>query len=122
LDLKLFSPIKSKNGNGLIFFENSKTKSSKIGLEKGNYKLVFRGISYPSKPIKGENAHFVVKINGSEIGQFFLNSEGSKVNPTVDFNLNSNQEIVFEIIYDNDVMINGEDRNAIISGIEIIKK
>lgn len=121
-DLRQFSPIQSKNGKGLVFFENSSTKSPQIQLEKGNYTLKFRGISYPSKPINGENAHFQVKINGKKLGEFYLEGEGSKVNPIIDFTIGSNQNASIELTYDNDILVKGEDRNAIISEIEIIKK
>ncbi len=119
LDLELFSPIKSDKNSGLVFLENSSTKSDNIYLKKGNYKLLIEGISYPDKPLKGINAHFIVKIKGEKIGDFYLNENAKKPNPSVIFSLKKDQEIQLEFGFDNDEMTNNVDRNARINKISI---
>jgi len=121
LDLRQFSPIKS-DGTGLKFFENGTTKYQPINLPKGKYSILIQGLSYPKNPLKGINAHFKVKVNGVIKGEIYLNNVSSKDNKKVDFELEKNQIISLELIYDNDEMINNVDRNGIISEIEIIKK
>lgn len=121
LDLSLFAPIKS-DGTGLKFFENSTTKFQPLNFKKGNYSIYIQGISYPKKPLQGKNAHFKIKINGVEKGAFYLSNTSQMDKQKVKFNLDKNQIITLELIYDNDEMINNIDRNGIITEIEIIKE
>ena len=120
VDLENFFPIKSQNDNGLFFLENSTTKSEKIHLKKGNYKIIIKGISYPNIPIKGINAHFNVKNKGEKLGNFYLNENTKKINPSIDLLIKSNQEVQLEFSFDNDEMYNGMDRNARINNISIL--
>lgn len=120
IDLTSFTPIKSKDNSGLVFFENSATKSPKLYVKKGNYKIVVEGISYPEKPLKGINAHFNVKIKGKKIGEFHLNENTKKPNPTVLFSVEENQQIQLELVYDNDEIVDKIDRNARITKIAIL--
>lgn len=121
LDLSLFAPIKS-DGTGLKFFENSTTKFQPLNFKKGNYSIYVQGISYPEKPLNGKNAHFKIKINGVEKGAFYLSNTSQMDKQKVKFNLDKNQIITLELIFDNDEMINNIDRNGIITKIEIVKE
>jgi len=120
-NLSLFSPIKS-DGTGLKFFENALTKYQPLNLKKGNYKIYVQGISYPAKPLKGKNAHFEIKLNGVKKGDFYLSNTSQMDKKMVEFNLEKNQIVTLELIYDNDEMLNNIDRNGIITEIEIIKE
>ncbi len=120
LNLENFFPIKSENNSGLVFLENTTTKSEKIYLKKGNYKIIIEGISYPDKPLKGINAHFNIKNKGQKIGEFYLNENSKKPNPNVSLSLKNNQEIQLEFSFDNDVMIDKIDRNARINKVKIL--
>lgn len=108
------------NGN-MVFFENTSYKSRRISLEKGNYDLVIKGNSYPQKPINNENAHIIVKLNGNEIANFYLSENSNKQEQRISFT-NQAESGSFEVIYDNDILENGQDRNAVIYSIEAVKK
>ena len=120
IDLESFFPIKSENKSGLVFLENTTTKSENIYLKKGNYKLIIEGISYPEKPLKGINAHFIIKNKEEKIGELYLNENIKKPNPIIKFSLKSDQEIQLSIGFDNDETYNGIDRNARINNIKIL--
>lgn len=120
LSLENFSPLKSINGSGLQFYENSGTKSSAVTLGQGRYKLAITGNSFPAKPIDGENAHIVVKMNSKTIGAFYLGTEIKPAEPSVTFILAKREDVIFEFIFDNDLAKNGLDRNAIITSVNII--
>lgn len=120
VDLERFSPISSKNGTGLEFYNTSTTASQKISMAKGNYVLLFRGISYPAVAIDNESAHFTIKINGLISGDFYLGEKGD-ITPDISLNLPDDSEIVIEVMFDNDVMKNNVDRNGTITGIEIFQ-
>lgn len=85
--------------------------------ERGLYDS-FKGISYPEKPLNEENAHFTLKINGIKAGDFYLDTSEK----TINYKVVNDQEIQLEIIYDNDLFLEGKDRNAIIKTIDIVKK
>lgn len=116
-DLSLFRNVTSKNNSGLVFHSNGSAFSPDLKLQEGSYKLSVKGISYPFQPLNGENAHFRVRMNGNEIGEFYLNEKGSEAQ--VPFELKKPMLVFFEIIYDNDDMINNIDRNGIIHSVEI---
>ena len=120
LNLENFSPIFSKYKKGLVFFSNGITKSKAISLKSGKYKISVGGQSTPETPINNENAHFRIKINGREIGEFYL-SEKANIQKDVYFELNENTSILLELLYDNDYSKDGKDRNAVIKKIELFK-
>lgn len=108
------------NGN-MVFYENTNYKSRRIALEKGNYELVIKGNSFPQKPINNENAHIIVKLNGNEIANFYLSEDSNKQEQRISF-ANQADSGSFQIIYDNDILEKGQDRNAVIYSIEAVKK
>ena len=121
-NLNMFSPINLDGNGNLMLFENANLKTGFITLEKGKYELIINGNSLPEKPIKGENAHFKVKLNGEEIGNFNLSENKSNAKNIISFTYSNNEKVRFQLIYDNDVFENGMDRNAVIYSIELKKK
>jgi 4-amino-4-deoxy-L-arabinose transferase-like glycosyltransferase len=122
LDLSMFKPV-SFDGNGnMMVFENSKIRSSLIFLNKGRYNLVINGNSLPEVPINGENAHLKVKVNGKEIGSFYLSENKSQSKNELKFECQADERVRIQFIYDNDIAKNNQDRNIIIYSIEIVKK
>lgn len=122
LSLKLFkSTTLDANGN-VALYENANLLSEFLMIEKGNYKLIIKGTSLPSKPINNENAHFKIKINGRKIGQFYMSENPSKLENVLEFTQEKDENSRLQITYDNDIFENGQDRNAIITGISLEKK
>jgi hypothetical protein len=119
LDLNNFN-TKIKSNKGLVFYENSSVISQNISLEKGNYILVINGLSYPEKPIKGENAHLKIKIDNL-LNEIYLSNDSKKDEHLISFNLTEDKVFKLEIIFDNDISIDNKDRNALISSIKINK-
>jgi hypothetical protein len=122
LNLSLFSPIQLDGNGNLNLFENTSIKSDFIALEKGNYNLIISGMSKPEKPINGENAHLRIQLNGEEIASFYLSENRTSPTKIISFNYNKNEDAQFQLIYDNDVFENGNDRNAIIYSIALKNK
>lgn len=122
LKLSTFKPANFDNKGNLLLLENITTKSSLISLEKGNYDLIISGNSVPEKPIKGENAHLIIKYDDIEIANFNLSENKDKSENVFSFNCPSNKNGRIEVTFDNDIFINGQDRNAIIYSIKIVNK
>lgn len=122
LDLKIFKPVNFDGNGNMLFFENTNARSELISLEKGNYELVISGNSLPATPIKGENAHLKIKINGNEIAEFNLSEEVNKKDNNLAFSVSDNEKIRIQLIYDNDIFEDKKDRNVIIYSIKIQKK
>lgn len=91
-------------------------------MDKGEYSIVMRGVSLPAQPINNENAHFKILINGAVVGEGYLGNKEDNLGLTVNYTSEANQMIVLKIEYDNDVNINGADRNAIITSVQVNKK
>lgn len=121
LNLEKFSPISSKSNSGLQFYNNGGSKSERIILKKGNYKRVISGESHPQKPLNNESAHFKLRINGDIAGDFYLGESGSSKKPTIPFKLQQDDNVIFELIFDNDALVGTMDRNGIITAIEIFE-
>lgn len=121
LNLAMFSPSKLDNYGNMIFVENTNCKSTPILLEKGTYELTLNGYSLPQEPIKGENAHIIIKANNIEIANFNLSNDTLKSYNKFNVTYYKDQNVFFEIIYDNDVFDNGLDRNAFIQKIKLAK-
>src|SRR5690606_5901595 len=100
------------------FFENSNVYSPVVSLDQGDYILRIGGKSLPEKPINGENAHFKVRIGNKEIGQFYMNTNENAIEFKADAPIKGR---IF-LTYDNDALIDGVDRNAMITKISLQKK
>jgi hypothetical protein len=110
-----------KNGNTL-FFLNGTARSHNIVLDKGKYNLTILGNSMPNVPIKGENAHLKINYDGNQIGSVFLSEKTNNQETVIPFECMANTKGKLTIIYDNDIFVEGKDRNAIIYSIQITKR
>lgn len=121
IELKNFKPSMFDGSGAMIFIENKSSKYPKIELEKGDYVLSIKGFSLPDKPINGENAHFNIIVNNKTIKSLYLNNVPNQQPEQIsiyhdggDFNL--------ELVYDNDLVVDSQDRNAVINSISLNKK
>ena len=122
LDLTSFESAAFDGTGTMIFVENKTIKHPPVSLEKGKYKIIVKGISLPYKPLNNENAHFNVIIDNNKIGDFSLSEKKESKDIEIFFEINTSKEITLQLNYDNDELLNGIDRNAIINYIKIIKE
>lgn len=122
ISIESFKPKNTDNEGNILLFENTILTSKLIQLEKGNYEIIINGISLPKEPIKNENAHLRVKINGNEVASIYLNENKYKSENKINFIQDVSQKVRVRIIYDNDIFIDNKDRNVIIYSIDLIKK
>jgi hypothetical protein len=122
LNLDMFNEATFDANGYMVLFENSTKATNTIILEKGDYNLTVIGFSLPEKPIKNENAHLIIKRNGTEIANFNLSEKPKLEKNVFSFSVKDDGSSVFQIIFDNDVFDNGMDRNAIIKSIKLEKK
>ncbi len=121
IDLHNFKPSLFDGSGAMIFIENKKSYYPKIDLEKGDYILSFTGFSLPEKPINGENAHFNVFINGKKATDFnFYTMPNQAIINIPFFHKGGQFNLILE--YDNDIVIENEDRNAVITNMTLKKK
>jgi hypothetical protein len=121
LNLAEFSP-KAVNSEGHIpLFWRDSTASRPINLEKGVYAIHVDGYSDPFKPVNGIDSHITVKINGKASGGMFLKQGGPLKGSSVLHVQKEKGDIVIELLFDNDVMIGGRDRNAYVNCVYLEK-
>ena len=121
-NVSMFTPGNLDAQGNLILLENSNLKTDFFPLEKGDYEMIINANSLPENPIKGENAHFKIKLNGVEIGNYYVSEKSSTAEKIISFNYDKNEKVRFQLIYDNDIFVDGKDRNAIIHSIKLKKK
>jgi 4-amino-4-deoxy-L-arabinose transferase-like glycosyltransferase len=121
LDLNIFSPVIFNAKGDITFYENTNARSSFFDLEKGNYNLIIKGNSLPAIKINGENAHLIVKVNGVIIGNLYLSEDIMNQSNSVPFSHHKSEQVRVQLIYDNDILIDKNDRNAIIYSIRLEK-
>jgi hypothetical protein len=122
LYLNQFKPFINDGKGNMLLFENSTITSQKTYLSKGTYILTIKGNSHPDKSINGENAHLVVKLNDQEIENYYLSENINNPKKEISFNILESKECRLSIIFDNDLSLNGKDRNVIIYSIKIDSK
>lgn len=122
LSISSFTPGNTDSNGNFLIFENATIKSPEIDLEKGAYTLTINANSLPNKPINGENAHFIVKINEQEIGNYYLSEKSNNKEKTITFESKSSKKAQIILIFDNDLSVDGLDRNVIIYNIKLTKK
>lgn len=105
----------------ITLFENANILSEYFMIKKGAYELILKGNSQPSKPINNENAHFIIKLDGKQIADFYLSEKSNNTINKIKFKQDQDKSVRVQIIYDNDVFENGLDRNAIIYSIDLKK-
>ncbi len=117
LNLHDFTPIPAQN-DAIFLDKNSSTKSKKISLERGNYKLIICAKSLPEESINGINAHMTFKINDKIIGGHFF-PENHYSTSEIGFNMLNKTEVSFELIFDNAFYYKNQNRNVSILSIFI---
>lgn len=120
LKISEFEPIKTDNDLNILLFSNSTTKSKPIELEPGNYRLTIKGKSLPEKPLNNENAHLTISINQKKIDAYFLSEKEETLNFT-SFKIDKKQNYQIDITFDNDLVLDTADRNALIFSVLIEK-
>ena len=121
LVLEDFEPRTQNSKGDLLMFESNPITSKEIQLSQGQYTLDINGYSLPEKPINGENAHIQVSINNNVAGQFYLSENPKGIVKTVKFSLEKAQDVKVKIVFDNDILVGQNDRNAVITSI-LLKK
>lgn len=122
LELKMFRKANFNAEGHMQLFENTNAVTDFIALDKGNYVLKIKGTSFPAKPINGENAHIRIRLNGNEIANFNLSEDPKAAEQEFTFVFDGEAQARFQLIYDNDVFENGQDRNAVIQSISLGKR
>jgi len=122
LDLGMFSHVSFDGQGNLMMFSNSNARSTLFPIRKGKYELVLNGNSQPAHPINNENAHLKVRLNGKIIGDFFMSEIPSGKTHTFPFTIENDQQARIQLIFDNDIAMDGQDRNVVIYSIKIKKK
>lgn len=122
LNNKMFKSAVFNQQGHITLFENSNLLSDFFQLSKGSYELIIQGNSQPLKPINGKNAHFKVRLNGRSLGEFYMSENPKKTENILNIDLEKSERVRLQIIYDNDTVVNGIDRNAIITSISLKKK
>jgi len=120
--LDMFKTATFDGMGNMILFENTEKKSTFITLEKGDYNLVVKGVSLPKVPIDNQNAHVIFKLNDVEIANIYLSNLENNSEEKISFSNDVNKKVQFKIIYDNDIVKDNKDRNAILNYIKLEKK
>lgn len=120
LNINEFEPVKSDNDVNILLFSNSTTSSKPVLLEPGNYRLAIKAKGIPEIPVNGENAHLTLSLSGKKIGAYFLSEKAEEIN-YFQFDVSKKQEYKVELTFDNDLVLNSADRNALIFSVIIEK-
>ena len=121
IELKRFQNAMFDGSGAMIFVENKTTAYPKIDLEKGEYILAIKGFSLPEKPINSENAHINVEVNKKTIKSLYLSNSPSQEPNQISFS-HPGGNFSLELVYDNDLVMDSQDRNAVINSISLNKK
>ncbi|HMI08402.1 MAG TPA: glycosyltransferase family 39 protein [Flavobacterium sp.] len=122
IDFAAFSSANIDEKGNMVFYNNTNARTSLMQAKKGKYNLIIEGNSLPDKPIKNENAHLKVRLDGNIIGDFFLSENQSKKENVLPFEIDSDKQVRLQIIYDNDGIDGDKDRNVIIYSIRVERK
>lgn len=121
LKLKQFKNAKIDGEGNLMFWENSKSTSMPIQLDKGNYLIEISCLSLPKVKINGENAKFSVFINNKKHGNYEAPENETGV-VKINYQQARRANLILDIEFVNDFSNQKIDRNLQISKIEIINK
>lgn len=122
LDLKNFKNATFDASGAIVFSDNKMSRYPGLFLEKGKYKLLIKGISFPATPINNENAHFSVLVGGKNVGEFTLSEKNDDTANVLHFTVPESKEVYLTLAYDNDIAKGSQDRSAIISSIAVVKE
>ena len=120
LNINEYEPIKTDNNINILLFSNATTKSKPTEFEPGNYRLAIKAKSIPEVPLNNENAHLSIALNGNKIGAYFLSEKEEAIN-YIQFVISKKQFYTIELTFDNDLVLNNADRNALIFSTTIEK-
>lgn len=120
LDINQFEPLKSDNSVNILLFSNSTTSSKSVALEQGNYRLAIKARSIPEVPLNNENAHLTLSLSGKKIGAYFLTEKEESTN-YFPFDVTKKQDYTVDLTFDNDLVLNNADRNALVFSVVIEK-
>ncbi len=120
INMSSFEPLVLDDYGNLMFFWNS-TSTALVNLESGQYRLTINGLSMPSPPIQGENAHIIIMIDDQEVANYFLSDQSNTTEKQFEFYNKSSKQAKLKITFDNDIGIDGKDRNAMIYSIQMDK-
>lgn len=121
LKLNQFNNAKFDGSGNLMFFENSKSSSLPMILNKGDYEIQITSMSLPKDKINNENAKFTVFINDKNYGTFEANEHIADSHSII-FTQELSSKFQIEIIFINDFADGVLDRNLVISKIQIERK
>lgn len=119
LYLNQFMPYNKDGSGNLMIFESLPVKSPQINLKKGKYELTINGNSLPAQPIQGTNAHMIVKVNDQVIANYFLSEKTDNKEKKIPFDWNSDAPARITLFFDNDIAVNGLDRNVVIYSLKL---
>lgn len=120
LKINEFEPIKTDNDINILLFSNSTTKSKAVELMPGDYRVSIKAKSIPEVPLNNENAHLTIAMNDQKIGAYFL-SEKEETTNFFSFKIEKKQNCQIAITFDNDLVLDNADRNALIFSVLIEK-
>ena len=89
-------------------------------MEKGNYRLAIKSRSIPEVPLNGENAHLTLSVNGKKIGAYFLTEKEEAMN-YFEFSIPTKGNYQIELTFDNDLVLDNNDRNALVFSVSVEK-
>lgn len=121
IKLNQFRNAQFDGSGNLLFFENSKSSSAPIILEKGQYDIEITSLSQPKVKINNENAKFIIFINDKNYGTFESN-EGLPSTLKINFHQAVTSNFEMDIVFINDFSKDNLDRNLQISKIELLRK
>lgn len=114
-----FMPYNSDGSGNLMLYESTPAKSPQIQLNKGKYELTINGNSLPAQSIQGINAHMIVKVNDQVIANYFLSEKTDNKEKKISFEWSSDTPARITLFFDNDIAINGLDRNIVIYSLKL---
>lgn len=120
--LRNFTPLLVDAEGNFTMFENSTIKSPDILLEDKFYNLIIEARSTPDIPIKKENAHIIVKLGNQQLASYFLSERKEEIKEVISFKPKQIVRQKISITFDNDLSVDGQDRNVIIYNIKIEEK
>lgn len=121
LKLNQFKNAQFDGSGNLMFFENSKSSSLPIILDKGKFLIEISCLSHPETKHNNENAKFIVFINDKSVGSFEASEKTTKT-ISINYTQTKISKFQLDIAFVNDFSNEKIDRNLQISKIVIKRK
>jgi len=106
--------------NNIYIYNNGFIESKPFNLDSGNYRLVAKTRSTGSQAPGDTSAHVTYYIGNKKIGDYFIGVNSYLQGDTMEFNVPGKEPFSIKIGFDNDAIINGQDRNVVIREIRIL--